>query len=113
MEIKLYSFGEALEKLKKKEISMLIRARNMEADFQNRCILLYRTKRYISLSESCVSGNPNILWQTILNKDGSRTSSCAKIESSDILAEDYVDTTQWTLFEYEEQYDEEMSKISE
>lgn len=106
MDIKLYTFSEALEKLKKKEMPMLIRAKYMKADFQNKCILLYQTERYIKLSGSCVSGNPNVLWQTILQKDGCRQSSYAKMESDDILAEDYIDTSDWTLFDYEEQYDE-------
>lgn len=109
MEIKLYSFSEALEKLKNKEISMLIRAKYMKADFQNRCILLYGTKRYVSLSSSFVSGCPETLKQTVLHNDGNRTTSYAIIESDDILADDYIDTTQWTLFEYRKQYDEKYS----
>ena len=111
MDIKLYTFDEALKKLKDKEISMLIRAKYMKADFQNRCILLYRTERYVSLGGSCVSGSPDVLWQTTLKKDGGRESTYAKIESDDILADDYIDTSQWTLFEYQKQYDEEIREI--
>lgn len=106
MDIKLYKFSEALEKVKKKEMSMLIRAKYMKADFQNKCILLYQTERYVKLGGSCVSGNSDILWQTILKEDGSRKSSYAKIESDDILAEDYVDTSDWTLIEDKNQYEE-------
>lgn len=102
--IKLYTFSEALEKVKKKEMSMLIRAKYMKADFQNRCILLYQTEKYVKLGSSCVSGKPDVLWQTILKDDGSRTSSYAKIDSDDILAEDYIDTSEWTICDYKNQY---------
>jgi hypothetical protein len=105
MDIKLYSFNEALERLKKNEISMLIRAKHMKADFQNKCILLYSTERYISLGSSCISGKPDILWQTILDNEGNRESKLAYIESDDILAEDYIDTSQWTLCDTREKYD--------
>lgn len=47
MDIKLYSFSESLDKLKKKEIPMLVRAKYMKADFQNGCILLYNTEKYV------------------------------------------------------------------
>lgn len=104
MDIKLYTFSEALEKLKNKEIPMLIRAKYMKADFQNRCILLYKTERYVFLGNSCISGSPDILWQTILKENCSRTSSYAEIESEDILADDYIDTSTWTLCDYVEDY---------
>lgn len=45
MDIKLYSFSKALEKLKNKEISMLIRAKYMKADFQNNCIFALRYRK--------------------------------------------------------------------
>lgn len=104
MDMKLYTFSEALEKVKKKEIPMLIRAKYMKADFQNRCVLLYRTERYVKLGGSCIYGSPDILWQTVLKDNGNRESSCAKISSDDILAEDYIDTSEWTLFDCEDQY---------
>lgn len=106
MDIKLYTFSEALEKVKKKEMPMLIRAKYMKADFINKCILLYQTEKYVSFGGSFVSGNPDVLRQTILNKNGSRTSSYAEIESEDILAEDYIDTSDWTLFNYIDDYEE-------
>lgn len=105
MDIKLYSFSEALEKLKNKEISMLIRAKYMKADFQNNCILLYDTEKYVCFHYSFVSGQPDILWQTILEEDGTRTGSYAKIESEDILAYDYIDTSAWTLCNYKQDYE--------
>lgn len=108
MELKLYSFDEALKKLKNNEMPMLIRAKYLEADFINKCILLYSTKRYVSLGSSCVSGVPNTLRQTVLNEDLSRTTQYAKIESDDILAEDYIDTSEWKLFEYKDEYDKEI-----
>lgn len=108
MEIKLYSFSEALEKLKNKEMSMLIRAKYMKADFLNKCILLYYTERYVSLQSSCISGIPDKLYQTTLNKDGTRTSTYAEIKSDDILAEDYIDTSEWKLFDYKDEYDKEI-----
>ena len=109
--IKLYSFNEALEKLKNKEISKLIRAKYMDADFQNKCILLYRTEKYVELCGSCVAGKPDCLWQTVMKDKSGQTSSYAYIESDDILAEDYIDTTQWTLFETREKYDEYRKNI--
>ena len=109
MEIKMYSFDEALKKLKAKEISMLIRAKYMKADFQKHCILLYQTDRYVYLDKSCCSGSPDMLWQTFLDrKSDVRTSSYAQIESDDILAEDYIDTNQWVLIKNQKQYDEEI-----
>lgn len=62
MNIKLCSFSEVLEKVKKKEIPVLIRTKYMEADFQNKCILLYRTEKYVELRGSCVSSNPDVFW---------------------------------------------------
>jgi hypothetical protein len=105
MEIKLYTFSEALEKLKNKEIPMLIRAKYMKADFQNRCILLYKTEKYVGFHYSFTSGSPDILWQTVQNDEGGRTGSYASIDSEDILAEDYVDTSTWTLYDYPKEYE--------
>lgn len=105
MDIKLYSFGEALEKLKKKEINLLVRAKHMDADFINKCILLHNTSRYISLGKSMVSGSQQCLWQTVKKENGERVASYAKVDSDDILAEDYIDTNQWTLCYYKEEYD--------
>lgn len=110
MEIKLYTFSEALEKLKSKEIPMMVRAKYMKADFLNRCILLYNTERYISLGSSCISGSPDILWQTILKEDGSRTCSYARIDSDDILADDYINTSTWTLCEYKQDYEKVLNQ---
>lgn len=112
--IKLYSFNEALEKLKNKEISKLIRAKYMVADFQNKCILLYRTEKYVELCGSCIDGKPDCLWQTVKSGQTSSyacISSYAYIGSDDILAEDYIDTTQWTLCETREKYDEYRKNI--
>lgn len=103
MEIRLYTFSEALEKLKNGEISKLIRAKYMEADFINKYILLYYTKKYISLSNNVVDGKAKILTQTVLD-NGVQTTSYAKIESDDILAEDYIDTSDWTLIESKKDY---------
>lgn len=105
MEIKLYTFSEALEKLKNKEIPMLIRAKYMKADFQNRCILLYKTEKYVGFHCSFISGNPDILWQTVQNDECRRTGSYARIDSEDILADDYVDTSTWTLCDYPKEYE--------
>ena len=109
MDIKLYTFGEALEKLKNKEIPMLVRAKYMKADFQNRCILLYLTDRYVYLGGSCVSGSPDILWQTVRNNEGGRTSSYARIDSEDILADDYIDTSTWILCDYKQDYEKALA----
>lgn len=108
MSIKLYSFDEALNKLKNKEMPMLIRAKYMKADFLNKCILLYYTEKYVSLQSSCISGVPNQLRQTVLNEDGTRTSTYAKIESDDILADDYIDSAEWKLFDTKNEYDKEI-----
>ena len=105
MEIKLYTFSEALEKLKNKEIPMLIRARYMKADFQNRCILLYKTEKYVRLQYSFILGDPDVLWHTVKNDKGSYTSSYARLDSDDILADDYIDTSTWTLCNYPEEYE--------
>lgn len=105
MEIKLYTFSEALEKLKNKEIPMLIRAKYMKADFQNRCILLYKTEKYVCFHYSFTSGSPDILWQTVQNDEGGCTGSYARIDSEDILADDYVDTSTWTLCDYPKEYE--------
>lgn len=105
MDIKLYTFSEALEKLKKREITMLIRAKHMDADFTNKSILLYNTSRYIGLGASCVSGSKDCLYQTVKNEKNERVTSYAKVESDDILAEDYIDTSQWTLYNYKNDYD--------
>lgn len=111
MEIKLYSFSEALEKLKNKEITVLIRAKDMEADYQNRCILLYHSKRYITLHPSFTSGKPDILWQVVKNGNGA-TGSYAYIESKDILADDYIDTSTWTLCETSKDYQNAKNNIN-
>ena len=109
MDIKLYTFSEALEKLKNKEIPMLIRAKYMKADFQNRCILLYSTEKYVGFHYSFTSGHPDILWQTIQNNEGGRTGSYARIDSEDILADDYVDTSTWTLCDYKQDYEKALA----
>ena len=105
MEIKLMSFSEAIDKLKKNELTILVRAKYMEADFTNRCILLYNTSKYITLGNSCASGSPCCLWQTIKKENGERSSSYAKVDSDDILAEDYLDTSQWNICYYKDDYD--------
>ena len=48
--------------------------------------------------------------QTILEKDGTRTGSYAKIESEDILADDYIDTSVWTLCNYKQDYEKAIKK---
>lgn len=109
MEITLYSFSEALEKLKKKEISALIRAKDMEADFINRCILLYETKKFVKLKPNWSSGKPDALYLSELKeKDNCLTTSLAYIKSDDILACDYIDTNEWTLFDSKKKYEEAM-----
>ena len=109
IDIKLYTFSEALEKLKNKEISMLIRAKYMKADFQNRCILLYNTEKYVGFHYSFTSGSPDILWQTVLNNKGCRTDSYARIDSEDILADDSIDTSTWTLCDYKKDYEKALA----
>ena len=109
MEITLYSFSEALEKLKKKEISALIRAKDMEADFINRCILLYNTKKFVKLKPNWSSGKPDALYLSeIKEKESVLTTSLAYIKSDDILACDYIDTNEWTLFDSQKKYEEAM-----
>lgn len=110
MDIKLYSFSEALDKLKKKEIPMLVRAKYMKADFQNNCILLYNTEKYIGFHYNFISGHPDILWQTVLEANGTRTGCLAKIDSEDILADDYIDTSMWILCDYKEDYKKAITK---
>lgn len=110
MDIKLYSFEEALQKLKNKEMPMLIRAKYMEADFANKCILLYRTDKYVAFSNSCISGVPDVLMQTTIGEDGYRTASYAQIESKDILACDYIDSSEWELFDTKDEYDEKFRR---
>lgn len=104
MDIKLYTFSEALEKLKKNEITRLIRAKYMDADFIHKCILLYNTSKYIAL------GTQYCLWQTTKNEKGERVSSYAKVDSDDILAEDYIDTSQWTLCNCKDDYNNFITK---
>lgn len=110
MDIKLYSFSESLDKLKKKEIPMLVRAKYMKADFQNGCILLYNTEKYVRFYNSFTSGEPDILWQTVLQNDGTRTGCLAKIDSEDILADDYIDTSTWVLCDYKQDYEKVIRK---
>ena len=105
MEIKLYSFEEALQKLKNKEMPLLIRAKHMEADFENKCVLLYRTERYFGISNSQISGVPDILVQTTIGADHYRTTSSAKLESGDVFACDYIDTSEWEMIDTKDEYD--------
>ena len=109
MDIKLYTFSEALEKLKNKEIPMLVRAKYMKADFQNRCILLYNKEKYVGFHYSFTFSSPDILWQTVQNNEGGRTSSYAQIDSDDILADDYIDTSTWTLCNYKQDYEKALA----
>ena len=39
---------------------MLVRAKYMKADFQNGCILLYNTEKYVRFHYSFTSGEPDI-----------------------------------------------------
>lgn len=101
----LYSFGEAIEKIKRKEMKTLIRAKWIEADYFKRVIKMWCTE-HISLEDSCVSGVEDCLRHWSKNKEGGMTGVCAKIHSDDILAEDYIDSNQWILCNSIKEFDE-------
>ena len=82
----------------------------MEADFINRCILLYDTKKFVKLKPNWCSGRPDALYLSKQKeKNAGLTTSLASIESEDILACDYIDTNEWTLFDDKKKYEEAMS----
>lgn len=101
----LYSFGEAIEKVKSREMKTLIRAKWLEADYFQRVIKMWCTE-HILLESSCISGRENYLRHWSRNNEGKMTGSYAKIGSDDILAEDYIDTNQWVLCNSVTEFDE-------
>lgn len=101
----LYTFGEAIEKIKSGEIKTLIRAKWLEADYLRRVIKMWCTE-HISLESSCMSGCENCLRHWVRDNDGKMTGSYAIIRSDDILAEDYIDTNQWVLCDSITEFDE-------
>lgn len=106
----LYPFSEALEKIKKGEISALIRLKWVEASYDPRIIKMWLTEN-IRLEYSCVSGNEKCLWHWVRNSKGEMSGSRADVPSSDILAEDYIDTRQWILSQNREDFDKVYKQI--
>lgn len=99
MEINIIPFGEALEKLKKKEMPVLVRMKYLDADYSNRCVLLYNTQKYLSLDD-------NTLYQNVLTEEINKVRTCrAKLDSEDLLADDYLDVSDWNVLFYKSQYE--------
>lgn len=102
----LLNFSDALNRIKSKETEYMIRATWLKStDFANRILIVSKIE-HILYSYSCVSGNPKMLWHYINNKEGGQTGSYAKIGSDDILADDWLDMSQWKIVNSVKEYDE-------
>lgn len=102
----LISFSEALNHIKNKETKYMIRAKWLEhVDFVNRILNISKIE-HIVYSHSCVSGKPKILWHYVNNKDGGQTGNYAEIGSDDILADDWLNLSDWNIVNNIKEYDE-------
>lgn len=102
----LLSFSEALNRIKRKETKYMIRSKWLEStDFINRILIVSKIE-HIVYSYSCVSGKPKILWHYTNNKEGGQIGSYAEIRSDDILADDWLDMSQWNIVNSVKEYDE-------
>lgn len=109
--LSLLSFSEALNRIKNKETEYMIRIKWLEnADFVNRILIMSKIE-HIIYSHSCVSGYPKMLWRYINNKEGGQTGSYARIESDDILSDDWLDMKEWKIANNIKEYDKMISAM--
>lgn len=106
----LLSFSEALNRIKNKETEYMIRTIWLKSiDFVNRIIIISKIE-HIIYSHSCVSGKAKMLWHYVQNNEGGQTGSYAKIDSDDILADDWLDMNEWKIAKNTKEY-EEMTSV--
>ena len=110
MQVTLFSFEEAFKKLKNKEIPYLIRIKDVVADFNNKHLLLYKCNKCYFLKWESVGENyvQHMYVRTYTNSGYSET--YAKLESDDLLANDYMDISDWIIFKNKKEYNEELLK---
>lgn len=105
----LLTFSQALDRIKNKETSYMIRAIWLKStDFVNRIIIISQIE-HIVYSHSFCSEKAKILWHYIQNKKGGQTGSYAKMGSDDILAEDWLDMNEWKIANNTKEYEKMIS----
>lgn len=111
--IKTITFGEALDQVKNGHTDYMIRSKWLKSpDFINRIINLQNLKRYIKRDWCFVEGVPKVLRMVKKKKSGESVSKYAKIESDDILADDWVDMREWTVVNDGATYEKEIKRLN-
>lgn len=108
-------FSAALRKLLEKDVNYLIRGYWLNhADFANRIINLSQIDQYIVYSPSYCAGRAKCLRHYQRNKDDNCFigTDDIKLTSEDLLSEDWINLTGWTVVENNDEYQKLIKKLN-